>query len=197
LALATANAPQGFGYQMTREVPMRVFAALIAVLSMIGFAMPAQALGMQFCDDIKDDQARMACLQQHISHLEETILALGGRVAALENALQKMLPADANYKLKSVSLGRCLGAKNDEVAMVSCDNPDAWSVMSGAPVKKLPKTPAPADEQATSAAGSAATADTSHQVSNPCKNLDQDACAAKADTCAWKADKNKCGRKDS
>jgi hypothetical protein len=81
--------------------------------------------------------------------------------------------------------------------MVSCDNPDAWSVMSGAPVKKLPKTPAPADEQATSAAGSAATANTSNQVSNPCKTLDQDACAAKADTCAWKADKNKCGRKDS
>jgi hypothetical protein len=182
---------------------MRVFAALIAALSMIGFAMPAQALGMQFCDDIKDDQARMACLQQHISHLEETILALGGRVAALENALQKMLPADANYKLKSVSLGKCLGldgAQKDEVAMVSCDNPDSWSVMSGAPVKKLPKTPAPADEQATSAAGSAATADTSNQGrkgSNPCKNLDQDACAAKADTCAWKADKNKCERKDS
>ncbi len=181
---------------------MRVFAALIAVLSMIGFAMPARALGMQFCDDIKDDQARMACLQEHISHLEQTILALGGRVAALENALHDMLAADANYKLKSVALGKCLGVdgeKNDEPALVSCDKPNSWSVMSGAPIKKPAKTPAPTEDSATSSAGSGASANTSkpgEKGSNPCKDLDQDACAAKADMCAWKADKNKCGRKN-
>ena len=45
---------------------MRAFVSLVAAVCMIGFAMPAQAIGMQFCDDIKDDQARMACLQQHI-----------------------------------------------------------------------------------------------------------------------------------
>jgi hypothetical protein len=179
---------------------MRVFAALIAVLSMTGFAIPAEALGMQFCDDIKDDQARMACLQEHISHLEQTILALGGRVAALENALHNMLAADASYKLKSVALGKCLGLdgdKKDELALVSCDNPDSWSVMGALPIKKPAKTPAPPEETDTSSAGSA-TADTSNQGrkgSNPCKDLDQDACAAKADMCAWKADKNKCGRK--
>ena len=58
---------------------MRVFASLVAALCMIGTAMPAHAIGMQFCDDIKDDQARMACLQLHISHLEESIVALGGK----------------------------------------------------------------------------------------------------------------------
>ena len=84
---------------------MRVIRSLVAALCMIGFAMPAQAIGMQFCDDIKDDQARMACLQQHISHLEETIVVLGRHVATLENALQKMLEADASYKLKSVAQG--------------------------------------------------------------------------------------------
>jgi len=75
---------------------------------MIGTTMPAHAIGMQFCDDIKDAQARMACLQQHISHLEETIVALGGKVATLENALQNMLEADASYKLKSVAQGSAL-----------------------------------------------------------------------------------------
>ena len=88
---------------------MRVFASLVAALCMIGTAMPAHAIGMQFCDDLKDDQARMACLQQHISHLEETIVALGGKVATLENALQNVLEADASYKLKSVAQGKCLG----------------------------------------------------------------------------------------
>ena len=92
---------------------MRAFVSLVAAVCMIGFAMPAQAIGMQFCDDIKDDQVRMACLQQHITHLEETIVVLGGRVATLENALQKMLAADASYKLKSVAQGKCLGLDGD------------------------------------------------------------------------------------
>jgi hypothetical protein len=184
---------------------MRVFASLVAALCMIGFAMPAQAIGMQFCDDIKDDQARMACLQQHISHLEETILVLGGRVAALENALQKMLAADASYKLKSVAQGKCIGidgVKNDELALVSCENPDSWSVMSGAPIKKPAKTVAPAADAGTNAAGSAAQPTTADAAKpggkgfNPCKNLDQTACTAKADICVWKTDKNKCGKKD-
>ena len=103
---------------------MRVFASLVAALCMIGIATPAHAIGMQFCDDIKDDQASMACLQQHISHLEETIVALRG-ARAVENALQKTIEADASYKLKSVAKGDCLGLggeKKDELALVSCDN---------------------------------------------------------------------------
>jgi hypothetical protein len=185
---------------------MRVFVSLVALLCMIGFAMPAQAIGMQFCDNIKDDQGRMACLQQHISHLEETIAVLGGRVAALENALQKMLAADASYKLKSVAQGKCLGLggdNKDELTLVSCDNPDSWSVLSGAPIKKPAKTAAPAADAGTSAGGATAPptpADASKPGGNgpnPCKNLDQAACGAKADTCLWKTEKNKCGRKDS
>jgi hypothetical protein len=184
---------------------MRVFASLVAALCVIGFTIPAQAIGMQFCDDIKDDQARMACLQQHITHLEETIVVLGGRVAALENALQKMLAADASYKLKSVAQGKCLGLGGDNkdvLTLVTCDNPDSWSVMSGAPIKKPAKTAAPAADAGTNSADSAAqpTADASKpggKGANPCKNLDPAACAAKADTCVWRTEKNKCGRKDS
>ena len=67
---------------------MRAFAALVAAFCMIGFAPPAQAIGMQFCDDIKDDHARMACLQEHISHLEQTIVVLAGRLAAVDNELK-------------------------------------------------------------------------------------------------------------
>ena len=122
---------------------MRAFAALVAAFCMIGFAPPAQAIGMQFCDDIKDDHARMACLQEHISHLEQTIVVLAGRLAAVENALQKTIAADASYKLKSVAKGDCLGLggeKNDQLALVSCDNPNSWTALSGAPIKKPTKT---------------------------------------------------------
>lgn len=183
---------------------MRAFVSLVAALCMIGFAMPAQAIGMQFCDDIKDDQARMACLQQHITHLEETIVVLGGRVAALENALQKTISTDTSYKLRSLSQGRCIGLdgdKNDELALVSCEGPDSWSVLSGAPIKKPAKTAAPAPDAGVNAAGVAqpSSADASQpqgKGSGPCKNLDQAACTAKAGICVWKADKNKCGRPD-
>jgi hypothetical protein len=183
---------------------MRVFASLVAALCMIGTAMPAHAIGMQFCDDIKDDQARMACLQQHISHLEETIVVLGGRVASLENALQKMLEADASYKLKSVAQGKCLGLggdNKDELTLVTCDNPDSWTVLKGAPIKKPAKVVAPAADAGTNSAGAtSAPTDASTPAStgsNPCKNLDQAACTAKADSCEWRADKNRCGRKSS
>jgi len=185
---------------------MRAFAALIVALCTIGFALPAQAIGMQFCDDIKDDQARMACLQQHISHLEETIVALAGRLAAVENALQKTIAADASYKLKSVAKGDCLGLggeKNDQLALVSCDNPDSWTALSGAPIKKPAKTPAPADAGAAAgAAGATPQAAAGDQgtaggkTPNPCKGFQQTACAARADTCTWKADKNKCAKND-
>ena len=105
---------------------MRAFAALIAALCMIGFTLPAQALGMQFCDDLKDDHARMACLQQHIIHLEQTIVVLAGRLATVENALQKTISTDTSYKLRSTDQGKCLGLggdKRDETAVVSCDTP--------------------------------------------------------------------------
>ena len=67
--------------------------------------------------------------------------------------------------------------------------PTSWTVMSGAPIKKPAKTPAPATDSGTSAEGSATppppTADASKPGAkgpNPCKNLDQAACTAKADT---------------
>ncbi len=186
---------------------MRALASLVAAVCTIGFTLPAQALGMQFCDDIKEDQARMACLQEHITHLEQTIVALGGRIATLENALQKAISTDTSYKMKSVAQGKCLGLdgdKNDQLALVSCDTPASWTVMSGAPIKKPAKTPAPATDSGTSAEGSATppppTADASKPGAkgpNPCKNLDQAACTAKSALCMWKAEKNKCGRKDN
>ena len=171
---------------------MRAFAATLAALCTLGFAVPAQALGLAFCDDIKEDQARMACLQEHISHLEETIVALSGRIATLENALDKKLGAEVTYKLQGAG-GKCLGVSGDPPApsLVDCDSQDSWRMLAGAPVKK-PEKPAPPPSptpQAPAAAGPSA------KASNPCKGLDQAGCAAKPDLCVWKADKNKCGRK--
>ena len=115
-----------------------------------------------------------------------------------------MLEADASYKLKSVAQGKCLGLggdNKDELTLVTCDTPDSWSVLKGAPIKKPAKTAAPAAEAGTNAAATTATpTDTSTPASNgsnPCKNLDQAACTAKADSCEWRADKNRCGRKSS
>lgn len=178
---------------------MRVFASLVIVLGTLGVALPARAAGLQFCDDITDGQERMACLQQHISHLEQTIVVLGGRIAALENALQNTLAADGSYKLKSVGQdNKCLGLDADKtnVAIVSCDTPDSWSVMSGAPIKKPAKVATPAAESGTGI-GATQPDKPAAKAGNPCKNLDQPACAAKADLCAWKDDKNKCARKGS
>ncbi len=177
---------------------MRVFARLAFVFGMIAFAVPARAAGLPFCDDIKDDQERMACLQQHISHLEQTIMVLGGRIAALENELQKTLSSDWTYKLKSAGQdGKCLGLDADKanVALVPCDNPDSWAVTGVAPVKKPAKTATPSAESAT---GIGATqASKPDAKGNPCKDLDQPACSAKADVCQWKEDKTKCVRKGS
>lgn len=185
---------------------MRTFVSLVAALYMVAITIPAHAIGMQYCSDIKDDQARMACLQDHITHLEQSLVALGGRLAALENATQKTISTDTSYKLRSLSQGKCLGLdgnNNDKLALVSCDNPDSWSVISGAPIKKPAKVAAPAQDAGTSSAGSTPPP-TSAEASkpggkgfNPCKTLDQAACAAKADICMWKTEKNKCGKKDS
>jgi hypothetical protein len=175
---------------------MRVLASGVLLLGMIGFVAPARAAGLPYCDDLKDDQERMACLQQHISHLEQTIVVLGGRIAALENALQKALSSDWTYKLKSAGQdNKCLGLDADKtgLVLVPCDSPDSWSAMSVAPIKKPPRTATPEAE------GIGATQPNKPQAkgANPCKDLDQPACAAKADMCQWKEDKNKCARKDS
>ncbi|HZP09852.1 hypothetical protein [Methyloceanibacter sp.] len=178
---------------------MRVFASLALVLGMIGFALPAWAAGLQFCDDIKDDQERMACLQQHISHLEQTIIVLGGRIAALENALQSTLASNWTYKLKSAAQdGKCLGldASKADVALVPCDSPDSWSVISVTPIKKPAKTATPAAESGTGI-GATQPSNPDAKGATPCRNLDQPACAAKADVCQWNEAKKKCARKAS
>jgi hypothetical protein len=81
---------------------MRAIAAIVAALSALAFAAPAEAVGLTYCDNIKNDQDRMACLQQHISNLEQTILALSGRIATLENALGNKVSTDITYKIQSV-----------------------------------------------------------------------------------------------
>ena len=53
---------------------MRAFTAMVIALCTMGFPMQVHAVGMKFCDDIQDDRSRMACLQEHISQLEETIV---------------------------------------------------------------------------------------------------------------------------
>jgi hypothetical protein len=184
---------------------MRAFRAIVLALCTMGFPMQAHAFGMKFCDDIKDDQSRMACLQEHISHLEETIVALGGRVAALENELTQKLSAQATYKLRSVAQSKCLGLDGDNHAptLITCDDPGSWTLLAGVPIKKPEKPASPASNPAPDAASSEkppaetpAAADQS-KPANPCKGLDQPGCTAKSASCEWKPDKNKCARKAS
>jgi hypothetical protein len=180
---------------------MRASAAIVAALCTFAFAMPAQAFGLAFCDDIKEDQSRMACLQAHISHLEETIVALSGRIATLENALGHKLGADVTYKFQSAG-GKCLGTAGDppSPSLADCDSLDSWKMLAGAPIKK-PAKPAPPPSPTTNfkfaPAGDAApvAADQAAKPANPCRGLEQVGCAAKPDLCAWKPDKTKCGRK--
>jgi hypothetical protein len=171
---------------------MRPF-AIVAAFCTFAYAVPAEAFGLAFCDAIKDDQARMACLQEHISHLEETIVALSGRIATLENALDHKLGADVTYKVQSTG-GKCLGIAGDPPApsLADCDSGDSWKMLAGAPVKK-PEKPAPPPPPPTPQAPAAA--EGAVKPANPCRGLDQVGCGAKPDLCAWKPDKNRCGRK--
>jgi hypothetical protein len=185
---------------------MRAFAAIVAALStpvfMLAAAAPAQAIGLPYCDNMKNDQDRMACLQQHISHLEETLLALSGRISALETALDKKLSAEVIYKLQSVENGGCIGLEGDpqRPGLVGCDHPDAWKMLAGPQIKKpekpaSPSEPKPEAEAKPATPPSPAGAGQAGKPANPCRNLSEMACAAKPDVCEWKADKNRCGKK--
>jgi hypothetical protein len=183
---------------------MRAFTGMVLALCTMGFPMQVYAVGMKFCDDIQDDRSRMACLQEHISQLEETIVTLGGQVAALEHELEEKLGTGVTYKLRSVAQGQCLGLTGDkQPALVACDNPDSWILLAGPQIKKPEKPATPAANPAPSAAKSemppaAAPASAAQpNAANPCKGLDQLGCTAKSASCEWKPDKNKCGRKNS
>ena len=182
---------------------MRASTAIVAAVFTLAFAAPAEALGLTYCDDIKNDQDRMACLQQHISHLEETILALSGRIAALEDSLDKKLSGDITYKIQSVEKGGCLTIEGDQQqpGLIGCDHPDAWKLLAGPPIKK-PEKPAPPPaatsgeaESKPASTASPATAEEGAKTANPCRGLSQMACGAKQNVCAWKPDKQKCGKK--
>jgi hypothetical protein len=179
---------------------MRAFTAMFAALC--AMAAPMQAHALTFCDDVKDDHDRMTCLQEHISHLEETIVALGGRIAVLETALSGLLSADATYRMKWGTQDKCLGLTGDgkSLAVVGCDNPSSWVLLPGPPIKP-PKKPAATSSESTSnetsgqASARSVGAASQSKGNNPCRGLDQPSCEAKADNCQWKPDKVKCVRK--
>jgi hypothetical protein len=110
---------------------MRALAAIvIAFLSALAAA-PAQAL--EFCDKIKEPDKRMACLQERISHLEESMLALSNQVVDLRNALKQKLDTAGVFKWQQVGQGQCLGYSEGEKAIVlkDCDHPDSWKLLPG------------------------------------------------------------------
>ena len=123
---------------------MRMFGAvLIASVCAIGAAAPARAIEeLKNCDDIKDAGSRMACLQAHISHLEETLLSLSGEVVDLRHALNETLRAGAVYKLQYVGGGGCLGfaAPDQPPVIATCDRPDSWKLVLGAQTPAAPRT---------------------------------------------------------
>jgi hypothetical protein len=110
---------------------MRALAAIVTAFLFASAAVPAQAL--EFCDKIKEPDKRMACLQERISHLEESMLALSNQVVDLRNALKQKLDADAVYKLQQVAEVVCLGisGKENTLDLQSCDHPDSWKLLPG------------------------------------------------------------------
>jgi hypothetical protein len=99
-----------------------------------------------------------------------------------------------------VAKGGCIGLEGDpqEPSLVGCDHPEAWKLLAGPPIKK-PQKPAPQPEpeaESKPASTASPTAAAGAKQANPCRALSQMACAAKSDVCAWKADKNKCGKAD-
>ncbi len=108
---------------------MRMIPVLAATIGMIlGSLMPASAAELKLCNDIKDDQERMACLQEHIVLLEGDIVKLEGTIAQLAIDLEQKLGAEASYRLVTVTPGTCLGgaAEGQPPVMVKCDGPETW-----------------------------------------------------------------------
>jgi hypothetical protein len=116
---------------------MRLLAAIIASLCVMGLAAPADAIEeLKSCSDLKDEPARLACMQDHIAHLEETILRLDGQLVDLGREMQKRVAVESVYKLQSVE-GKCLGSSDDDRPVLqSCDNPDSWKLFLGSQTKK-------------------------------------------------------------
>lgn len=127
---------------------MRGSLAILALLATTGLVLPVDAAELKFCPGIKDEPARDACFQEHITHLEDDILRLAGDVTALNKALAQKLSASDVYKLQAMTQGKCLGfSGNDQtLSMQSCDHPDSWKLMTGAQslVKADNKKAAPA-----------------------------------------------------
>jgi hypothetical protein len=113
---------------------MSRLALILAALCLFGVASPARALEtLKFCDNIANPGERMACLQAHISNLEETLLTLNNRIITLEKVLEGKLGADGVYKLQHVGRGFCLGVASGDTApkLASCDEPDSWKLLTG------------------------------------------------------------------
>jgi len=129
---------------------MRGFGGLIiALLCAIAAATPAHAVEeLQDCDAIKDTANRMACLQAHIAHLEQTLLSLNAELVDIKHDLKAKLAADEVYKLQHVGKGSCLGfVDNDKPpAFGSCDRPDSWKLVRGS---QLPSKTSTAPKQTT------------------------------------------------
>jgi hypothetical protein len=130
---------------------MRRSLAVLALLFTTGIVVRADAVELKFCPDLKDEPARDACFQDHITHLEDDILRLAGDVTTLSKALGQKLSASDVYKLQAMVQGKCLGfTGNDQtLSMQSCDRPDSWKLLSGsqplakADNKKTATAPAP------------------------------------------------------
>ncbi len=113
---------------------MSRLALILVAFCLFGVASPARALGtLQFCDNIANPGERMACLQAHISNLEETLLTLNNRIITLEKALDEKLSADSVYKLQHVGRGACLVVSGGDAGpkLASCDEPDSWKLLTG------------------------------------------------------------------
>jgi hypothetical protein len=115
---------------------MRAIATVIVMaLCSIAAARPAVALEeLKNCDVIPDAGQRMACMQAHIAHLEETLLSLNTEIVDLKHALKERLAATEVYKLEYVGKSFCLGfaGDNQPPTMQSCDQPDSWKLRLGA-----------------------------------------------------------------
>jgi len=158
---------------------MRAFATIILMsLYAIACARPAAAVEeLKSCNGIQDAAQRMACLQAHVSHLEQTLLNLDAEIVDLKHELKTKLAATEEYKLQYVGKGSCLGfsADNQPPAMKTCDHPDSWKLVPGSQTPGSDTNPATGQKptQAGSAPGPAANpapADTkSGSASNPAK----------------------------
>ena len=135
---------------------------------------------------------------KNTSRIWSKLFSPSGRVAALEMELKEKLSAGVTYRLRFSEQRQCLGvaAETQSPVLVACDKPNSWTLLVGVPINKR-EDPASTNKLPPVNSGALPPEAAAPTPVKSCQSLDKDACVAHPESCFWRTENNKCGRKKS